>query len=279
MDLNSQWSSKGGKFSLVVVHLRTVQLVCTFLVIFTAVTLLLLTESTKALVSTPLNALDTNSLSIESSKNIDLMYGAKFWLCVHVGCGLALSLHTRGFADQRFSFTDRVFYSYLFSLVVLLPASLYLEEAFEALHFGQRREVAFVISSLIAALLGVSLNVYQAKLKEDIQVEKLYTYKGGKLNGSIFKFGFIHHTSLAICGVLSAAFFETGLSTTAWIISIINVLAMIPIPSHIKPDESIPLNSDLPVKMTNIRYCRDVDMKPEKYAYTELSTKVNDSEL
>lgn len=54
---------------------------------------------------------------------------------------------------------------------------------------------------------------------------------------------------------------------------------MIPIPSHIKPDESIPLNSDLPVKMTNIRYCRDVDMKPEKYAYTELSTKVNDSEL
>ena len=52
----------------------------------------------------------------------DLMYGAKFWLCVHVGCGLALSLHTRGFADQRFSFTDRLFYSYAFSLVVLLPA-------------------------------------------------------------------------------------------------------------------------------------------------------------
>ena len=52
----------------------------------------------------------------------DLMYGAKFWLFVHVGCGLALSLHTRELADQRFSFTDRLFYSYAFSLVVLLPA-------------------------------------------------------------------------------------------------------------------------------------------------------------
>ena len=64
----------------------------------------------------------------DSPKNIDkdqiddLTYGTKFWLCVHVGCGLALSLHTRGFADQRFSFTDRLYYSYAFSLVVLLPA-------------------------------------------------------------------------------------------------------------------------------------------------------------
>ena len=65
---------------------------------------------------------DTSSKSIDESMIDDLTYGTKFWLCVHVGCGLALSLHTRGFADQRFSFTDRLYYSYAFSLVVLLPA-------------------------------------------------------------------------------------------------------------------------------------------------------------
>jgi hypothetical protein len=79
-------------------------------VVLTSATLLLLTEF-------------SDSPSDKEEKIVDdLMYGAKFWLCVHVGCGLALSLHTREFADQRFSFTDRLFYSYAFSLVVLLPA-------------------------------------------------------------------------------------------------------------------------------------------------------------
>ena len=66
--------------------------------------------------------LSNNSSSNTNDNSLDLTYGTKFWLCVHVGCGLALSLHTRGFADQRFSFTDRLYYSYAFSLVVLLPA-------------------------------------------------------------------------------------------------------------------------------------------------------------
>ena len=56
------------------------------------------------------------------AKEGDIMSSPKFWLWVHLGCGLALSLHTKAFADQRFSLTDRLFYSYAFSLIVLLPA-------------------------------------------------------------------------------------------------------------------------------------------------------------
>jgi hypothetical protein len=162
------------------------------MVILTSVVLLALTESSQNSASSNLKTVDGLPENTYE-RNLDLMYGAKFWLCVHVGCGLALSLHTREFADQRYSFTDRLFYSYAFSLVVLLPASLYLEEAFEALHFRHRQQYDFVIGSLIAALVGVSLNVYQAKLKEDNPIEL------EKHNNTIFKFGLIHHTSPRRC--------------------------------------------------------------------------------
>ena len=101
---------------------------------------------------------------------------------------------------------------------------MYLEEAFEALHFRHRQEYDFVIGSLIAALLGVGLNVYQAKLKEDKPVERLYETDAGQHNETIFKFGLIHHTSLALCAVISAAFFDTELSTWAWVMSLINII-------------------------------------------------------
>ena len=81
-----------------------------------------------------------------------------------------------------------------------------------------------MIGSLIAALLGVSLNVYQAKLKEDNPIDKLLPSDAGQHNGTIFKFGLIHHASLALSALISAAFFDTELSTWAWIISIINII-------------------------------------------------------
>lgn len=239
---------------------RTFSFVCTVIVVLTSAMLLLLTEF-------------SDSPSDKEEKIVDdLMYGAKFWLCVHVGCGLALSLHTREFADQRFSFTDRLFYSYAFSLVVLLPASLYLEEAFEALHFRHRQQYDFVIGSLIAALVGVSLNVYQAKLKEDKPVERLFPTDAGQNNGTMFKFGLVHHTSLAFCALISAAFFHTELSTWAWIISIINIIAVIPIPSHITPDENIPILSPFPGQFTKSRHFQEEDNKPKKHAYTDIPT-------
>ena len=88
--------------------------------ILTSATLLVFTEFSEN--SVILNSTKSDGSGKDEKIIDDLMYGAKFWLCVHVGCGLALSLHTREFADQRFSFTDRLFYAYAFSLVVLLPA-------------------------------------------------------------------------------------------------------------------------------------------------------------
>ena len=86
-----------------------------------SVILLLLAETDNVAFSNQQSA-NGSPKNIDKDQIDDLTYGTRFWLCVHVGCGLALSLHTRGFADQRFSFTDRLYYSYAFSLVVLLPA-------------------------------------------------------------------------------------------------------------------------------------------------------------
>ena len=94
---------------------------CSVVVVITSI--ILLAAETRSDTNNDENEQVQKSKVEDNSESSDgLMYGAKFWLCVHVGCGLALSLHTRGFADQRFSFTDRLFYSYAFSLVVLLPA-------------------------------------------------------------------------------------------------------------------------------------------------------------
>ena len=60
-----------------------------------------------------------------------------FIFSVHAFCVIAVNLHGR-IADARYGAADRLFYCYVFSLVVLAPASLYLEEAFEALHFKPR---------------------------------------------------------------------------------------------------------------------------------------------
>ena len=81
-----------------------------------------------------------------------------------------------------------------------------------------------MIGSLIAALVGVALNVYQAKLKEDKPAEKLYGTEASQHKDTIYQFSLIHHTSLALCAVISPAFFETELSAWAWIIALINIL-------------------------------------------------------
>ena len=63
------------------------------MVILTSATLLLFTEFSEN--SAILNPTKSDGSGKDENIVDDLMYGAKFWLCVHVGCGLALSLHTR----------------------------------------------------------------------------------------------------------------------------------------------------------------------------------------
>ena len=103
---------------------------------------------------------------------------------------------------------------------------MYLEEAFEALHFRHRQQYDFVIGSLIAALVGVTLNVYQARLKEDKRLESSPQSETEKTR-DIFQFGIVHHTSLALCALLSTAFYTTDLSSWEWTLSVINFLGML----------------------------------------------------
>ena len=153
------------------------------------------------------------------------------------------------------------------------------------MHFKHRQQYDFVIGSLIAALVGVTLNVYQARLKEDKQPES--AFQNEKDNARyIFQFGFVHHSSLALCALFSVAFYSSNLSSWVWTLSVLNlvgklivafvknfnwnptnnlnllnspykqtilyptILALIPTPSHIKPDENIPQTNNLPVRMT-----------------------------
>ena len=102
--------------------------------------------------------------------------------------------------------------------------SLYLEEAFEALHFRHRRQLRFVCGSLIAAFVGVTLNVYQAKLKEEGNMQERASIPGTDCKDTKFNFGLVHHSSLALTAILSAAFFDTVLPLWGWIVAILNVL-------------------------------------------------------
>ena len=85
-----------------------------------------------------------------------------FWLLVHLTCQGCHTLHGR-IADVRFNSVDKQYYSYIFSLVILAPASFYLEEAFEALNYKELTRGLFIGGSLAAAVSGVALHLYQSR--------------------------------------------------------------------------------------------------------------------
>lgn len=148
-----------------------------------------------------------------------LMDSPKFWLVVHAFCVVAVNLHGR-IADARFGAADRLFYSYIFSLVVLAPASLYLEEAFQALHFQPSRQIDFVVGSIFSAIVGVGVNLYGIRLKEDEN------------------FGKLHHASLALAALVSPALFSTSIPWWGWLCAGLNFMALIFVPTYMKKDDN-----------------------------------------
>jgi len=112
---------------------------------------------------------------------------------------------------------------------VLLPASLYLEEAFEALNFQHRRQFRFLLGSVFSAAAGVALSLFQARLKEDPAW-----------------FGRLHHSGLAATALLSALIFDTDMAWWGWLSAVVNLTAVILVPSHIRPDEKILAEDFLP---------------------------------
>ena len=181
-----------------------IQVACSVLVIVTAI---------PSLLSVPEDPVEEDSERIPS-----LMESPKFWLVVHVFCSVAVALHGR-IADARFGAADRLFYAYGFSLIVLAPASLYLEEAFQALHFQPSRQIDFVIGSIFSAVVGVGINLYGIRLKDDEH------------------FGKVHHAALALTALLSGAMFTTDLPWWGWLTCVLNLIALILVPTHMKKDE------------------------------------------
>ncbi|TRY62861.1 hypothetical protein TCAL_07708 [Tigriopus californicus] len=151
---------------------------------------------------------------------MSLLESPYFWLCVHVICQLFYTLHGR-IADARFNSVDRQYYSYIFGLIVLAPASLYLEEAFNVLEFQEISQIMFICGSIVSAVSGVFLHLYQSRLRNDSN------------------FGKVHHVGIILTALLSLIPFEHEFSGMhAPIISLTNILSLYFIPCHINPDET-----------------------------------------
>jgi len=147
---------------------------------------------------------------------------AYFWLVVGIITTLAHTLYSR-IADARYTSRDRLYFSFLFSLITLAPASVYLEEAFAALNFHHDRQEMFVIGSMISAVLGTTASLYSTRLKQDEY------------------FGPICHLALACTALLSPLLFSMDLAWWQWLLVSVNVVSTIPIPSHVAKEDEEPL--------------------------------------
>ncbi len=145
-----------------------------------------------------------------------------FWMEVHCLCSCGLVLYGR-LADARYDAVDRQYYSYVFSLVVLLPASLYLEEAFEALHFKGLYQTLFVGGSLACAVLGVALHFQQTRLRSSER-----------------RFGQLHHLACLVLASASLPAFSLDLESPAAsaLAGLAASAALLFVPTHLGPEET-----------------------------------------
>lgn len=155
---------------------------------------------------------------VMTESSLEFQESGYFWLIVGVVCNAAATLHAR-IADARFKSWDRLYFSSVFSVIILAPASLYLEEAFQALQFRHDRQELFVTGCLASAILIACLNLYSTVLKEDE------------------KFGMLQNGTSGITAILSIWMFPTQLSTTQYVLIFINLIAALPIPSQLNRDE------------------------------------------
>nr|CAD7408538.1 unnamed protein product [Timema poppensis] len=65
--------------------------------------------------------------------------------------------------NPRHTEVDKLYYSNMFSVVVLAPSSFYLEEAFSVLQFQHRRQLRFYLGCLMSGILGVLLQLWAAR--------------------------------------------------------------------------------------------------------------------
>nr|ACO12427.1 Transmembrane protein C18orf45 [Lepeophtheirus salmonis] len=144
----------------------------------------------------------------------DGFYSPYFWLLIHIVCLLAASLHSR-ICDARYMAIDRLYYGYVFSFIVLAPASIYLEEAFEALNFQHRRQMGFLLGSLVSGVSGAGLNAYICNFCKSPPS------------------GIIAHVGTMVCVVGSwIVFSQAQLPNWAWILVAVNLVSHLLVPTY-----------------------------------------------
>lgn len=89
-----------------------------------------------------------------SDNNLSKLSVSSLWLYTHLLFGASQGIFTNDNALTRLSSYDKLFYCNLFSVVVLAPSSLYLEEAFEALHFQERSQLSFLFGCILGGVSG-----------------------------------------------------------------------------------------------------------------------------
>ncbi|MPC16454.1 transmembrane protein 241-like [Portunus trituberculatus] len=143
-----------------------------------------------------------------------------FWMMVNLACMAVQALHSK-IADARYTDVDRLYFSYVFSVVVLAPVSLYLEEAFEVLHFPHAMRYDFYAGCLLSGILGLFLNLSSMKVRK----QNL--------------FSIVDATGRLFTSVLALATFNDVTSLTVKILIGINLLSgvFVPIPIAHSPEE------------------------------------------
>ncbi|XP_047735459.1 transmembrane protein 241 isoform X2 [Hyalella azteca] len=102
--------------------------------------------------------------AVISDLEINFSESPYLWLMVSLSCVAVQRLHSR-IADARYTDVDRLYCCYVFSVVVLAPASLYLEEAFEVLHFPHASRLDFMGACLLVGVLALLLSLHTIKFQ------------------------------------------------------------------------------------------------------------------
>ncbi|CAB4055464.1 unnamed protein product [Lepeophtheirus salmonis] len=165
---------------------------------------------------------------ITGSKALSVISITEFAVgCTFVPAGIFLISERKNFCVQQVASvivttTSLIFGVYvcllaasLHSRILLAPASIYLEEAFEALNFQHRRQMSFLLGSLVSGVSGAGLNAYICNFCKSPPS------------------GIIAHVGTMVCVVGSwIVFSQAQLPNWAWILVAVNLVSHLLVPTY-----------------------------------------------
>lgn len=137
-----------------------------------------------------------------------------FWLMAHVVCSTVHAIHGR-IADARYSDLDRLYYSYLVSVVVLAPASLYLEEAFLVLDFPYKSQADFIFGCLVSGIAGVLLSIFSIHVQESAPAP--WVHGAARTLASVGSIWLFHDTHMAVAVAVLVGINMASSLMVAWL--------------------------------------------------------------